>query len=162
MRLLGVVAEGGWQMIASSRCEYLSPRMPASAGRRGRTVFLTVLLLLAAPPAGRTFLVRTDVLGQVSNHPNPFDSRRQPTTITYSLAEEAAVTLAIYDLTGGLVREFALSPGTKGGQRGPNEVAWDGRNGAGESVAMGGYIAQIRMDSSEGLATAIRKIGVVW
>ncbi|MEK7766368.1 MAG: hypothetical protein AAB368_09030, partial [bacterium] len=49
-----------------------------------------------------------------------------------------------------------------GGRRGPNRVAWDGRNGAGESVAMGGYIAQIRMDSSEGLATAIRKIGVVW
>lgn len=148
-------------MIASSRCENFSPRMPASAGRRGWIVFLTVLLLIAATPAGRTSLVRTDVLGQVSNNPNPFDSRRQPTTISYTLAEDAAVTLAIYDLNGGLVREFALSPGAEGGRRGPNRVAWDGRNGLGEAVAMGGYIAQIRMDSSEGLATAVRKIGVV-
>ncbi len=81
--------------------------------------------------------------------------------MSYILAEDAAVTLAIYDLTGGLVREFALSPGAEGGHRGPNRVAWDGLNGAGEPVAMGGYIAQIRMDSSEGLATAVRKIGVV-
>ena len=49
----------------------------------------------------------------------------------------------IYTLLGDLVREIALAAGSTGGTRGLNEVPWDGRNGKGELVRPGLYVARI-------------------
>ena len=51
----------------------------------------------------------------------------------------------------------------RGGVAGLNEITWDGRNGRGDEVASGGYVAYIE---AEGNGTTMhvmrRKIGVVW
>ena len=40
-------------------------------------------------------------------------------------------------------------------------MIWDGKNGMGNFVSKGGYIARIKVGSSLGTATVIRKIGVI-
>jgi flagellar hook assembly protein FlgD len=51
--------------------------------------------------------------------------------------------VAIYTLLGDLVREISLPAGAPGGAQGLNEVPWDGKNGKGEVVRPGVYVAQI-------------------
>jgi len=105
------------------------------------------------------------VLSGVSNYPNPFDPRKSGiesrTVITYTLGDNAEVTITIYDLLGYAVKEFKFSSGGEGGRRGANFVIWDGTNGLGNKVSKGGYIAKIKVNASGGSATAIRKIGVI-
>ncbi|MBI4386024.1 MAG: hypothetical protein HY551_01450, partial [Elusimicrobia bacterium] len=104
-------------------------------------------------------------ISNVSNFPNPFDSRKGgpegKTTITYTLAADSDVDITIYDLLGYVVKVFNLGPGQEGARAGPNFVVWDGRNGQGQLVSKGGYIARIKAGSSAGTATVIRKIGVI-
>ena len=76
------------------------------------------------------------------NYPNPFNPE---TWLPYQLAEQANVTITIYDSSGRLVR--TLVPGIKG----PGiyvskaEAAyWDGRGDDGGSVAAGIYFCQLR------------------
>ena len=77
--------------------------------------------------------------------------------LSYLLPDDAAVRITIYTLLGGVVREMALSAGAPGGARGLNEVAWDGRNGQGELVRPGVYVARI-----EGAGASERvKVGVL-
>jgi hypothetical protein len=106
-----------------------------------------------------------DVITNVSNYPNPFDSRKGGpegrTVITYTLGVSADVEIVIYDLLGYVVKSFNFSPGEPGGRQGANFVEWDGHNGMGQAVAKGGYIARIKVGSSLGTATLIRKIGVI-
>ncbi|MCS7151963.1 MAG: hypothetical protein NZ928_06225 [Endomicrobia bacterium] len=108
------------------------------------------------------------VISQVSNYPNPVDTRlggeEGKTWIVYVLNQDAEVTITLYDLLGYKVQEWTFKPGQEGGKRGANKVppeGWDGTNAAGQKVAKGGYIAQIKVKSSKGVITAIRKIGVV-
>ncbi len=108
------------------------------------------------------------VISQVSNYPNPVDIRlggeEGKTYIVYILNQDAEVTLTVYDLLGYKVREWTFKPGQEGGKKGANRVppdGWDGTNEAGQKVSKGGYIAQIRVKSTKGVVTAIRKIGVI-
>ena len=71
------------------------------------------------------------------------------------------VKITIYDLLGYVVKTFHYQPGEMGGKLGPNFVTWDGKNGMGSYVSKGGYIARIKVGSSLGTATVIRKIGVI-
>ncbi|MBI4425837.1 MAG: hypothetical protein HY554_19055, partial [Elusimicrobia bacterium] len=107
----------------------------------------------------------TSPLSNVSNYPNPFDSRKGgpegKTTITYTLGSNSDVTITIYDLLGYVVKVMSFSPGSTGGRAGPNFVEWDGKNAQGRPVAKGGYICRIKAGSSAGTATVIRKIGVI-
>ncbi|MEN3013788.1 MAG: hypothetical protein ABDH23_04130 [Endomicrobiia bacterium] len=109
-----------------------------------------------------------EVISQVSNYPNPVDIRlggeEGRTYIVYLLNQDAEVTLTIYDLLGFKVREWTFQPGQEGGKKGANRVpegGWDGTNQAGQKVSKGGYIAQIKVKSTKGVITAIRKIGVI-
>jgi flagellar hook assembly protein FlgD len=106
-----------------------------------------------------------EVITGVSNFPNPFDSRKGgpegQTQITYTLGAAGEVDIVIYDLLGYVVKSFHFNPGESGGRQGANFVAWDGKNGMGQFVAKGGYIARIKVGSSLGTATVIRKIGVI-
>ncbi|HET9251683.1 MAG TPA: Ig-like domain-containing protein [Candidatus Eisenbacteria bacterium] len=77
-------------------------------------------------------------------YPNPFHAGREAVRLSYVLPDDAAVRIAIYTLLGTLVREISLPAGAAGGARGLNEVPWDGRNGAGEIVRPGVYVAEIQ------------------
>ena len=73
----------------------------------------------------------------LQNYPNPFNPE---TWIPYRLAEEAFVTLTIYDLNGQVIR--ALDVGHQIAAVYENRstaIYWDGRNGSGEPVASGVY-----------------------
>ena len=71
------------------------------------------------------------------NYPNPFNPE---TWIPYRLAEDAFVTLTIYDLSGGVVRrlDVGLMIAAVYESR-AKAVYWDGRNRFGERVASGIY-----------------------
>jgi len=81
-------------------------------------------------------------LGQ--NRPNPFNPS---TTIVFSLARPEAVTLAVYDLSGRLVRTLVdgrVYPA------GPNEEVWDGRDDQGRSGSAGVYVYRLETPSFRG------------
>ena len=71
------------------------------------------------------------------NYPNPFNPE---TWIPYQLAEEAEVTLTIYDLNGQIVRRLMVGHQAAGMYQSRSRAAyWDGRNQVGELVASGLY-----------------------
>jgi hypothetical protein len=70
------------------------------------------------------------------NYPNPFNPA---TTITYSLAEQAPVTVEIFNLLGQRVRTLVL--GTK--PAGTYQIEWPGTNDAGDVVATGVYFYRV-------------------
>src|SRR5262249_55591658 len=71
------------------------------------------------------------------NAPNPFNPS---TTISFETGREERVRLSVYDVRGRLVRTLVdgrLSAG-------PHAVVWDGRDDAGDAVASGIYIYQMK------------------
>jgi hypothetical protein len=105
------------------------------------------------------------VIFDLSNAPNPFDSRKGgpegQTRILYSLDRDVAVQVTLYDLLGFRVRQWDFQAGQEGGRQGQNQFSWDGTNERGQKVSKGGYIAHIEIETPEGFVTAIRKIGVI-
>lgn len=78
----------------------------------------------------------------LQNYPNPFNPE---TWIPYQLAEDAQVSLRIYDLHGKLVRELNLGHKPAGVYLERDTAAyWDGRSDTGERVSSGVYIYQLR------------------
>ena len=73
----------------------------------------------------------------LANYPNPFNPE---TWIPYRLAEDAFVTLTIYDLTGQVVRTLDVGHRVAAVYEDRSKaVYWDGRNEWGETVASGVY-----------------------
>ena len=73
----------------------------------------------------------------LANYPNPFNPE---TWIPYRLAEDAFVTLTIYNLSGHTVRTLEVGHRVASAyENRSNAVYWDGRNGLGEQVASGVY-----------------------
>ncbi len=107
----------------------------------------------------------TPVITDLSNTPNPFDSRLNglsgQTALSYTLAGDYNVTITLYDLVGYRVRSWDYKPGENGGRVGPNTVLWDGTSEDGRKVAKGGYLAEIQIETPQTTVTAIRKIGVI-
>ena len=90
--------------------------------------------LLAALNPNKTVLL--------PNYPNPFNPE---TWIPYQLANDADVTLTVYDTKGSLVRQFDLGYQSAGFYTNRTKAAyWDGRNEIGESVASGVYFYQLQ------------------
>ena len=78
--------------------------------------------------------VETELL---RNYPNPFNPE---TWIPYRLAQDAFVTLTIYDGNGQMVRTLDVGHQTAAVYENRSRAAyWDGRNYVGESVASGVY-----------------------
>ena len=85
--------------------------------------------LLAALPPKETVLL--------PNYPNPFNPE---TWIPYRLAEDAFVTLTIYDSAGRVVRTLDIGHQTAAFYESRSKaIYWDGRNEFGEQVASGVY-----------------------
>jgi flagellar hook assembly protein FlgD len=78
------------------------------------------------------YVVRGRNFGVSQNGPNPFS---QITTIEFAIPEASHVTLAIYDVTGRLVRTLV------DGNCKPNvyRASWDGTDNSGRLVASGPY-----------------------
>ncbi len=88
------------------------------------------------------------------NYPNPFNPE---TWIPFELAEEASVTIHIYDLAGAMVRTLVLGSMPVGVHAGRDDAAhWDGRNEQGEPVGSGVYLSEIHA----GTHRAIRRMTV--
>ena len=90
------------------------------------------------------------IIGQ--NYPNPFNPE---TWIPYRLAEDAFVTLTIYDGSGNLIRALDVGHQTAAVYESRSKaVYWDGRNNVGEPVASGAYFYHL----SAGDYSATRKM----
>ena len=71
------------------------------------------------------------------NHPNPFN----PTTqISYTLAKDAEVNLAVFNLAGQLVRTLVRRMPQNAGT---HFASWDGKNEAGDAMASGVYVYRL-------------------
>ncbi len=84
------------------------------------------------------------------NYPNPFNPA---TTIAFSLPEDVAVNLQIYDITGRKVRTLADHPFPAGVHR----LIWDGQNDSENQVSSGIYIYRIQA----GNYSATRKMALL-
>jgi hypothetical protein len=81
------------------------------------------------PVAAQSFLAEA--------RPNPFNPT---TTIGYTLLTEGPTDITVYDVMGSRVRTLVSGHA----RAGYNEVVWDGRDDAGNRVASGVYLYQLR------------------
>ena len=94
---------------------------------------------LALANAKLTSAPRTELL---ANYPNPFNPE---TWIPYRLAEEAFVTLTIYDGAGQVVRTLDVGHRIAAVYENRSKaIYWDGRNEVGERVASGVYFYHLQ------------------
>ena len=78
----------------------------------------------------------------LSNYPNPFNPE---TWLPFRLAEDADVTLTIYDVGGRMVRTLDIGHSKAGIYESRDKaIYWDGRNDLGENVASGVYFYHLR------------------
>jgi hypothetical protein len=118
-------------------------RAVSGAGQAGPASESTKVLLGAGLEEG---------LSQVSNYPNPFDSRKEKTTIHFTLDKTAEVSITIYSVFGRTVKSLSVAGGA-----GSNEVIWDGTDESGRKVSKGLYLAVIEAGGTK----VIQKIGVI-
>ena len=91
----------------------------------------------------------------LANYPNPFNPE---TWIPYRLAEDAFVTLTIYDLSGQPVRTLDVGHRIASAYENRSKaIYWNGRNGLGERVASGVYFYTLTTEDY----SATRKMLVV-
>ena len=89
------------------------------------------------------------------NYPNPFNPE---TWMPYQLAEDAFVTLTIYDGRGRAVRTLEIGHRISGFYEDRSQaIYWDGRNDFGEGVASGVYFYRL----SAGDYSATRKMLII-
>ena len=80
----------------------------------------------------------------LANYPNPFNPE---TWIPYRLAEDAFVTLTIYDLSGRVVRTLEVGHRIAAVYENRSKaIYWDGRNDFSEQVASGVYFYHLSAD----------------
>ena len=91
----------------------------------------------------------------LANYPNPFNPE---TWIPYRLAEDAFVTLTIYDGSGQVVRTLDIGHQVAAVYESRSKaIYWDGRNTTGEAVASGVYFYHL----SAGDYSATRKMVIL-
>jgi hypothetical protein len=140
-----------------ARADFLSPRQPEKDLLRATSGSLTADLLLET-----AFVDPNAAGGLITNYPNPFHPPAQGTTLAWKLDDDATVRLRIFTQSGDLVFEHTFARGATGGTVGLNQWVWDGANGAGRTVASGGYVALVEAQGTgETLHVMRRKIAVV-
>lgn len=96
----------------------------------------TVVLCGRVAPTGVGNALPATVLRLHPNRPNPFNPR---TTLRYDLPGAGPVRLAIYDVSGRLVR--ILVEGER--SAGSHEAIWDGRDAGNRAAPSGSYLARL-------------------
>ena len=119
------------------------------------------------PAPGRAFPLETrtatygaTTLAEWSNYPNPFAAGRASTAFAYYLPNAATVTLEIWTARGErvvtLLDAASRAPGLHQDDR------WDGRNGVGQVVQNGVYVAELTVrEDGGGTERVHRKVAVV-
>jgi len=122
---------------------------------------------VAAPP-GKSYPLWTEYGGftvadlerSYANFPNPFAAGREPTRFAYYLPGSARVTLRIWTPRGERVATVLEQAERSQGLH--QDDAWDGRNGHGDVVANGVYVAEIVVQLDGGDSRRLlRKVAVV-
>lgn len=91
------------------------------------------------------------VTGLDANYPNPFNSA---TVIHFTVAKSEEVSFAIYDILGGLVRNF--EPVVY--KQGHHQLKWNGANAADEPVSSGMYFLKMAVGKTEDRHVFTRKL----
>jgi hypothetical protein len=90
---------------------------------------------------GNTLPTRTTLL---QNYPNPFNPE---TWLPYQLAQDALVTIRIYNTKGQLIRSLRLGTQQAGNYVTKEKAAyWDGRDDLGQWVASGVYFYTLQIE----------------
>ncbi|MFA7073782.1 MAG: FlgD immunoglobulin-like domain containing protein, partial [Endomicrobiaceae bacterium] len=96
-----------------------------------------------------TFKALGGGVADIVTYPSPFNPKKEKIKIRYLLANESSVTIKLYNKAGKIVKKLIQSS-YEYGKAGTNEIEWDGRNYAGETLATGVYICEIIANSSYG------------
>lgn len=110
---------------------------------------------------GGTRVVDSDFETSFFNYPNPI-GRNETTSFNYNLTQNSDGTLRIYTLLGELVWSTTFTSGEILGQAGNHDgvslktITWDGRNGKGQEVRNGVYIAVLTTSAGE----AVTKVAI--
>ncbi len=127
-----------------------------------------ILQVAVSAEDGQTFPLWTDLasftprsLGaSYSNFPNPFAAGREGTRFAFWMPLSGRVTLKIHSISGDAVRTLLDSEPAASGLH--QSAAWDGRNGNGEVVRNGVYIAELSVTwDGGGGERHLRKLAVV-
>jgi hypothetical protein len=127
-----------------------------------------LLQIQVLPATGQSFPLRTeaggfgarDLAASYSNFPNPFAAGRQDTHFAFYLAAPGRAWLRVTTVAGEAVA--TLVDGEARGAGLQQSDRWDGRNGAGQTVRNGVYIAELTVRYDDGSrARVLRKVAVV-
>jgi hypothetical protein len=103
---------------------------------------------------------RPSLKDSYSNFPNPFAAGRQETSFAFYLPQDAHITLRIWTPAGERVATIAERAARAAGI--VQLDRWTGRNGAGDVVRNGVYVAELIADYADGTSERVlRKVGVV-
>jgi hypothetical protein len=95
-----------------------------------------------------------------ANFPNPFAAGRENTTFVFNLPREGTVNLKIITPRGETIKTVIDNEQRSGELH--QDDAWDGRNGKGDAVRNGVYIAELSVHYTDGEQERIlRKVAVV-
>ncbi len=99
----------------------------------------------ALAPAGTVETQQPTRFALDQNYPNPFNPA---TSITYTLPEDAFVSVKVYDALGREVKTLIAGQQTAKAHR----IAWDGTESSGKSVASGMYVYRLSAVGAGGKA----------
>ncbi|KAA3619270.1 MAG: T9SS C-terminal target domain-containing protein [Calditrichaeota bacterium] len=108
--------------------------------RNGKFVAYAGFTPAAIPPIAAKEELPAKSLIVNQNHPNPFNPE---TTISFALAEEAAVKITVFNSQGQHVQTLTDHQFSAG----EHAVRWNGRNFTGAMVASGTYFYRVRVGS---------------
>ncbi|MDD5066658.1 MAG: FG-GAP-like repeat-containing protein [bacterium] len=91
----------------------------------------------------------TDEKYSFCNYPNPFSPLKEETTIEYFLNSISDIKLVVFDVNGGVVKEWSFSGGCAGAKHGVNRISWNGKNDKGYVIANGVYFCYLKTKSGK-------------
>jgi hypothetical protein len=127
-----------------------------------------LLRIQVRPVAGQNFPLWTEagtfaegpLSGSWSNFPNPFAAGRKTTTFAYYLDQSARVTLRILTPRSEPVTTLVRDAPRPAGMN--QSDVWDGRNGSGDVVRNGVYVAELSVEYGDGShRRMLRKVAVL-
>jgi hypothetical protein len=113
--------------------------LPNNSGKNSPVVFdkVDILNSLTVTKTNGSVIVLPEHTALLPNYPNPFNPE---TWIPFQLAQDAQVTISIYNTTGEIVRNIFLGNKPAGVYVNQDKAAyWNGRNQSGEKVSSGIY-----------------------